>query len=232
MRALIALHGRSPLLRDLFLGRLQFMARKNSMMVLERAAYSAMASYLADHFHGDEAVGQVMLSVAKPSLIQDVAFIALCQGWPDAPPIVAATEKLPTLIEGNEPVTAWLFASKANAALMASYVVRYPDKLTKNHFGEARAGIAAVRNRLQSDQACRNLVFANLQNATELNTRIALAKLLAPSMRNDPAFRTWVSEQARDARENSHVICQLAFDVLANACKPVEFALLEAVLLR
>ena len=232
VRALIALHGRSPLLRDLFLGRLQFMARKYSMMVLERAAYSAMASYLADHFHGDEAVGQVMLSVAKPSLIQDVAFIALCQGWPDAPPIVAATEKLPTLIEGNEPVTAWLFASKANAALMASYVVRYPDKLTKNHFGEARAGIAAVRNRLQSDQACRNLVFANLQNATELNTRIALAKLLAPSMRNDPAFRTWVSEQARDARENSHVICQLAFDVLANACKPVEFALLEAVLLR
>jgi hypothetical protein len=108
----------------------------------------------------------------------------------------------------------------------------YPDKLMRNHFGEPRDGIAAVRNRLQTDRECRNLVFANLQNATELNTRIALAKLLAPSMRNDPAFRTWVSDQLRDARENSRVICQLAFDVLANACTPVEFALLEAVLLR
>ena len=75
-------------------------------------------------------------------------------------------------------------------------------------------------------------MFANLQNATELNTRIALAKLLAPSMRDNPAFRTWVSNQLREARENSRVICQLAFDVLANACKPVEFALLEAAFTR
>ena len=232
VRALIALHGRSPLLRDLFLGRLQFMARKNSMMVLERAAYAAMASYLADHFHGDEAVGQVMLSVAMSSLIHDVAFVALCQGWPDAPPIVAAMEKLPTLIEGAEPVTAWLFASKADATLMARYLMSYPDKLMHSHFGEPRDGIAAVRTRLQTDQGCRNLVFANLQNATELNTRIALAKLLAPSLRNDPAFRTWVSDQLRSARENSRVICQLAFDVLANVCKPVEFALLETALTR
>jgi len=232
VRALIALHGRSALLRDLFSDRLQFMARQNSMMVLERAAYAAMASYLADHFHEDEAVGQVMLSVAKSSLIHDVAFIALCQGWPNAPPIAAATGKLPTLIEGVEPVTAWLFASKADAALMASYVARYPGKLTKNHFGEPRDGIAAVRNRLQTDRECRNLVFADLQNATELNTRIALAKLLAPSMRNDPAFRTWISNQLLCARENSRVICQLAFDVLANVCKPVEFALLEAALTR
>jgi hypothetical protein len=51
-------------------------------------------------------------------------------------------------------------------------------------------------------------------------------------MRNDPVFRTWVSDQLRDARGNSRVICQLAFDVLANACKPVEFALLEAALSR
>jgi hypothetical protein len=139
---------------------------------------------------------------------------------------------LPTLIEGAEPVTAWLFASKAEAALMASYVLRYPSKLTKNYFGEPRDGISAVHNRLQTDQECRNLVFANLQNDTELNTRVALAKLLAPSMRNDPAFRTWISNQLLDARENSRVICQLAFDVLANACKPVEFALLEAALSR
>lgn len=229
VRALIALHGRSAFLRDLFLGRLQFMAQKNSMMVLERAAYAAMASYLADHFHGDEAVGQVMLSVAMSSLIHDVAFVALCQGWPDAPPIIAATGKLPTLVDGAEPVTAWLFASKADAALMASYVARYPGKLTKYYFGEPRDGIAAVRNRLQMDQECRNLVFANLQNVAELDTRIALAKLLAPSMRSDPVFRSWVSDQLRDSRANSRYICQLAFDVLANACRPVEYALLEVV---
>jgi hypothetical protein len=232
VKALIALHGHSVLLRDLFLDRLQFMVRQTSMMALERAAYAAMASYLAENFHGDETVGQAMLLGAKSSLIQDVAFIALCQGWPDAPPIAAATAKLPTLLEGAEPVTAWLFASKANTALMASYIVRYPGKLTKDNFGEPRDGIKAVRNRLQTDQDCRNLVFAYLQNATELNIRIALAKLLAPSMRNNPAFRIWVSDQLRGARENSRVVCQLAFDVLANACRPVEFALLEAVLIR
>jgi hypothetical protein len=230
VKALITLHGHSALLRDLFLGRLQFMATQKSMMELERAAYAAMASYLAEHFHGDEAIRQVMLTLVPSSLIHDVAFVALCQGWPDAPPIAAATEKLPTLIKGDEPVTAWLFATKANAALMANYIVHYPGKLTKHYFGEPRDGIAAVRNRLQADQECRNLVFANLQNATELHTRIALAKLLAPSMRNDPAFRAWVSDQLRGARENSRDICQLVFDVLANVCKPVEFALLEAAL--
>ena len=67
VRALIALHGRSTLLRDLFSGRLQFMAGQNSMAGLERAAYAAMASYLAENFRGDEAVGQVMLSLAKSS---------------------------------------------------------------------------------------------------------------------------------------------------------------------
>lgn len=231
VRALIGLHGRSALLRDLFLGRLQFMAGQQSMMALERAAYAAMASYLAEHFRGDEAVGQVMLSLVT-SLIHDVGMIALCQGWPDAPPIAASTAKLPTLMDAADPVTAWLFASKANAALMAKYVVRYPGNLTKGYFGEPRDGIPAVRNRLQTDQECRNLVFADVQNITELNTRIALAKLLAPSMRNNPAFRTWISHQLRGARENSRVICELAFDVLANASKPVEFALLEAALTR
>lgn len=230
VKALIALHGHSALLRDLFLDRLQFMTRQKSMMELERAAYAAMASYLADHFHGDDAVGQVIVSLVPLSLIHDVALVALCKGWPDAPPVAAATEKLPTLIEGAEPFAAWLFASKADAALMARYVLRYPDKLTRNYFGDPRDGIAAVRNRLQMDHECRNLVFANLQNVAELNTRIALAKLLAPSMRNDPAFRAWVSDQLRDARENSPVVCQLAFDVLANVYKAVEFALLEAVL--
>ena len=232
VQALIALHGPSTLLRDLFLGRLQFIAGQNSMWGLERAAYAAMASYLAENFRGDEAVGQVMLSVATSSLIHDVGLIALCRGWPDAPPIAAATTKLPTLIEAAEPFIAWLFATKADAALMAKYLVRYPVKLMDDHFGEPRDGIAAVRTRLQADAECREIVFAELQKLTAPNIRIALAKLLAPSMRNDPAFRTWVSDQLRDARENSRVICQLAFDVLANASKPVEFALLEAALTR
>ena len=116
VQALIALHRHSALLRDLFLGRLQFMAGQKSMIVLERAAYAAMASYLADHFHGDEAVGQVMLSLSPSSLIHDVAFIALCQGWPDAPPIAVAAANLPALaadaanlhrlIAAYEPMTA------------------------------------------------------------------------------------------------------------------------------
>jgi hypothetical protein len=230
VQALIVMHGHSVLLRDLFLSRLQFIAKQNSMASLERAAYTAMASYLADHFHGDDAVGGVMVSLARSSLIHDVAFIALCQGWPDAPPIVEVKERLPTLIGGAEPVTARLFASKADAALMAKYLMSYPDKLMHSYFGEPRDGITAVYNRLQTDRECRNLIFSNLQNPTALNTRIVLAKLLAPSMRNDPEFRTWISNQLRATRESSCVICQLEFDVLENMYTPVEFSLLGAAL--
>lgn len=232
VQALIAMHGRSALLRDLFLSRLQFMASQKSMMVLERVAYTEMVSYLVDHFHKDEAVGQVILSLAKSSLISDVAFIALCQGWPDASPVVEATKNLPMLIEGREPVTAWLFASKANANLMAKYLMNYPNKLMHSYFGESRDGITAVRNRLQTDRECQNLVFTNLQNAADLKTKIVMAKLLAPSMRNDPEFQAWISDQLRDVRENCHTFCQLEFEVLENIYRPVEFALLEAVLTR
>jgi hypothetical protein len=200
------------------------------MMVLERAAYTAMASYLADHFHGDETVGQVMLSVAASGMISDVGLVALCRGWPDSAPIAAAAANLPTLIEADEPVTAWLFASKADTALMAKYVLLYPRKLTGRHFGEVRDGIAAVRNRLQTDRECRELVFSELKRVTEADTRIVLAGLLAPSMRSDPAFRTWISAQLRAGRESRRVICHVAFDSLANAYRPVEFALLEAAL--
>jgi len=100
----------------------------------------------------------------------------------------------------------------------------------QDYFGEPRYGIAAVRGRLQTDQECRKLVFAAVQKVTAPDTWIALAKLLAPSMRTVPAFRTWISSQLRAVRESSRVICQLAFDVLANACKSVEFALREALL--
>jgi hypothetical protein len=145
---------------------------------------------------------------------------------------VAALANLPKLIDAAEPMTAWLFSSKADATLMTAYVVRYPRKLMQDYFGEPRYGIEAVRSRLQTDRECRKLVFGAVQKVTEPDTWIALAKLLAPSMRTDPAFRTWISSQLRAARDSSRVLCQLAFDVLANTCKPVEFALFEAVLTR
>ena len=231
VQALIALHGPSAYLRELFLDRLQFMAGKKSMMSSERNAYAAMASYLAENFRADKAVSQVILSVANScSLISEVCLIALCQGWPEAPPISAAKEVLPTLIEGSEPFTAWLFATKADSQLMAKYLTHYPNKLTRYRFWDSRDGIAAVRSRLQSDQECRNLVFGDLQNTTELNNRVALAKLLAQSMRSTPEFRTWVSDQLLSAREDSRVIGPLVFDVLSDLYRPLEFALLEATL--
>jgi hypothetical protein len=231
VRALIAMHGRSALLRDLFLDRLKFMVGQKSMVVSEEAAYTAMASYLVDHFRGDEAVGEVVLSLSTKSLIYHIALVALCRGWPDAPAIIEASEKLPTLMEGgSEPFTAWLFATRADAALMARYIMLYPGRLTEHHFGNPRDGTAAVRDRLRSDKECRDMVFAELRNTSDLDARIAVAKLLAPSMRNDRAFRDWISGQVRGTREDNSSICRLVFDVLANTYKPVEFALFEAAL--
>ena len=234
VRALIALHGHSALLRDLFVARLQHFlpGRQQSMMVVEGAAYHAMASYVADHFHGDLAVGQAMQAVATSPMIHDVGLIALCRGWPESPQIAAAAAKLPTLIEAGEPVAVWLLATKADAALMASYLVRCPGKLVCDHSWQPRDGIAAVRTRLQSDRECREAVFSELKKVTDPDTRVTLAKLLAPSMRNDTAFRTWISDQLGVIQKNERVLAPLAFDVLANACKPVEFVLLEAVLTR
>lgn len=234
VRALIALHGRSTLLRDLFLARLQhFLAGgQQSMMVVERAAYNEMASYISDHYHGDVAVGNVMVSVARSGMIGDVGLIALCRGWPDSSPIAAATVNLPALIDADEPVAAWLLASKADAELMKGYLLRYPAKFKKNHFSEVRDGIDAVLNRLQADRDCRELVVAELHKIVEIDTRVALAKLLAPSLRTDPAFRSWVSEQLGCFREHRGVICPLAFDAISNAVRPIEFTLLEAALTR
>ncbi|NTX60376.1 hypothetical protein HUA74_06860 [Myxococcus sp. CA051A] len=234
VRALIALHGHSAMLRDLFIARLQHYlpGRHNSMMTTERTAYYAMTSYLADHFHGDESVGQAMLAIAKSLMIGDAGLIALCRGWPDSPPIAAAVATLSTLIDSAEPFAAWLFASKADADLMSKYLMRYPEKLKRNYFGVALDGIAAVRARLESDRHCREVVFNELRTITEPYTLIVLTKLLAPSMRSDPAFRTWASEQLRVGRERRGPLCPLAFDVLGNTVKPVEFAFLEAILTR
>jgi hypothetical protein len=85
-----------------------------------------------------------------------------------------------------------LFASKADAALVAKYVVRDPRKLMQDHFGEPRYGIEAMRGRLQTDQECRKLVFAAVQKVTAPDTWIALAKLLGPLMRTVLAFGTWI----------------------------------------
>jgi hypothetical protein len=232
VKALIALHGHSTLLRDLFVARLQHFlpGRQQSMMVMEMAAYQAMASYVTDHFHGDVAIAQAMVAVATSPMICEVGLISLCRGWPNSPQIASATANLPKLIEADEPVTAWLFASKADSALMAKYLVRYPSKLIRQYFGEPRDGIKAVRTRLQSDRECREAVFSELKKVTEPDTMIALTKLLTPSMRNDKAFRFWISNQLSLIRENEKALAPLAFYVLANACKPVEFALLEAVL--
>ncbi len=232
VRALIALHGRSTLLRDLFLTRLQHFSTggQHSMMTIERAAYSAMASYIADHFHGDATVGETMILIAGSALIQDVALIALCRGWPNSAPIAAAAAGLPALIEAAEPVAAWLFALRADPALMASYLVQYPSKLKRQYFGEARDGIEAVRTRLQTDKECRELVFNKLGGIAELDTRIMLAKLIAPSMRNDTTFRSWIMDQVWSSRAGDSLICRLAFDVLSNRVQPVEFALFEAAL--
>lgn len=234
VRALISLHGRSALLRDLFVARLQHFlpGRQQTMMVMERAAYRAMALYLARHFHGDMDVGKAMITVAASPMIHDVGLIALCQGWPDSPPIAAAAAELPRLIEAVEPVAAWLIASKADAGLMVKYLMRYPAKLMRDRLWEARDGITAVRTRLQSDHECREAVFAELKKVTEPDTLVALAKLLAPAMRNDHGFRTWISERVRAGRQSDRVLSELAFDVIANSCRPVEFALLETVLTR
>ncbi|MET0038005.1 MAG: hypothetical protein ABW097_19085 [Candidatus Thiodiazotropha lotti] len=232
VRAIIAFHGRSTYLRDLFLDRLNYMKNKSSIMHLEQAAYTEIASYLTEHFHHEEEVGNTLLSLADSSLIRDVAVIALCQGWPDSPKIKKIAEDLPKLIDDSEPVTAWLFALNADSELMARYVMRYPSNFLKNYYGRSKAGISAIRDRLKTDQKCQNILFSELHNNTDLVTRIALVKLLAPTMRKNTVFRAWVSDQIQNTRKNSQDVCQLVIDVFDNKCKPVEFALLEAVFTR
>lgn len=234
VRALIALHGRSTLLRDLFAARLQHFVpgQEQSMMVIERAGYHAMGTYLADHFHGDAAILPALREVARSPMIHEVGLIALCRGWPDCPEIATATMQLPTLLDGPEPITAWMFTTKADSALMARYVMGYPKKIHGGHFDDPREGLAAVRSRLQSDRECRDMVFTLLQQATDRNTQLAVARLLAPTMRSDAAFRDWLSAQIRAARDGGQPLAPFAFDVLANACKPVEFILLETALTR
>jgi hypothetical protein len=233
--ALIAMHGRSALLRDLFITRLGYFrtGQNHSMQVEERASYSAMALYLAEHFHGDARVGQAMVAVAESPLIHSIGVIGLCRGWPDLEPIPRYRAMLRDLMDAPEPVTAWLFATCADALQLADYLLRYPKKLKQNDpFREAREGITALQTRLQSDFRCREILFDGLSNITETDTVIALAKLLGPSMRSDSEFCAWVSQQLRITGERDRTICQFAYDLFSNEFKPVEFALFEAMLTR
>jgi len=234
VRALIALHGRSTLLRDLFVARLQWFVSGHpmSMMVMEGAAYHAMGAYLADHFHGDPALLPPLQAVAKSAMISDVGLTALCRGWPDAPEIAGALPHLTELLDGREPLTAWLFSTKADAALMAKYVLGYPGKVKGDRFGEARQGVTAIRTRLQTDQACRELILGELKGISDPAVAVPLARLIAPIMQDEPEFRNWVARLLSAARTTSQPIAPLAFDGLANRCKAVEHALLEAVLTR
>lgn len=234
VRALIALHGRSTLLRELFATRLQHFrpGQPQSIMVIEGAAYHAMGAYLAEHFYGDAFLLPVLRGIAATGIIiRDVGLVALCRGWPDAPEITAASQHLTEMLDrGAEPFSAWLFATKADDQLMASYIVRYPSKLRASYFDDARQGLAAVRSRLESDRLCRDATFAQLKGITDLFTMIGVSRLLAPAMRNDRAFREWISEQLRFTQETHHVLAPLAFDALTNRARPVKHALLEAVL--
>lgn len=234
VRALIALHGRSTLLRDLFMVRLQWFVsgHPNSMMSMEGPAYHAMGAYLADHFHGDPALLAPLRAVAGSVMISNVGLTTLCRGWPDAPEIARAIPHLPKLLNGPEPLTAWLYSTKADAALMAKYVSGYARKVRDDSFGEARQGLAAIRTRLQTDQACRELVMGELKNISDPAAAVPLARLVAPVVQDEPEFRDWVARQLSAVRDAGQPIAPLAFDSLANRCKAVEFALLEAVLTR
>ena len=112
VRALIALHGRSLFLRDLFLGRFDRfmpMGAVNSIMTMEMQSYHLIGKYLAENFHGDPLVHDAMARVANSILIHDAGWIALCRGWPNSPLFGPVVARLPTLIDAQEPVTAWIF---------------------------------------------------------------------------------------------------------------------------
>ncbi|WP_145928668.1 NACHT domain-containing protein [Termitidicoccus mucosus] len=234
VRALIALHGRSTLLRDLFVARLQWFVsgHPTSMMEIESAAYHAMGTYVADHFHGDPALLPALRAVAGSTMISEVGLTALCRGWPEAPEIAGAITLLPQLLNGPEPLTAWLFSTRADSALMAKYVLGYPGKVRGDRFGETRQGLTVIRTRLQTDRTCRELILGELKGISDPAISVPLARLIAPVMQDEPEFRDWVAQRLGAARAAGQPIAPVAFDGLANRCKAIEHAFLEAVLTR
>jgi hypothetical protein len=235
VRALIALHGRSEFLRDLFLARLHRFAptgQQQSIMVMETRSYYAMGAYLAENFRGDPKVHEALVPVTAAGLVHDVGWIALCRGWPDSPLLQPMIAKLPSLMDATEPITAWLFATKADASLMARYLLRYPAKLTGDHFGQPREGLPAIWTRLEADVECRKITFDGVREIEDLDVMVGVSRLLGPSMRRDGEFRRWIGEKIAAARAHSSPLAPIAFDSLANEYKSVEFCLLQAMLTR
>jgi hypothetical protein len=115
---------------------------------------------------------------------------------------------------------------------MAKYVVRYPRKLMQDYFGEPRYGIEgnarATSNRSGMSEACFRCCSKG-HRARYLDCPRQIARTIDA---HRPGIWHLDSNQLRAARESSRVICQLTFDVLANACTPVEFALREVLLTR
>ena len=234
VRALVALYGRSEFLRDLFVTRLQrfSVGTEHSIAMMELRTYHALGTYLAEHFHGDPIVHEAMAKVTRAGLVHDVAWIAICRGWPDSPLLKPFVDKLASLIEGTEPITAWVFSAKANAALMADYLLCYPRKLRQDQFGEPREGLPAIRTRLEVDAECRQATFEKLRQATDLDTIVSVTRLLGPTMRRDSAFRDWVRATVIGVRQDPAPLAPFAFDALANDAMSVEFCLMDAVLTR
>lgn len=234
VRALIALHGRSPLLRDLFIARLNrfISGATHSMMMMEMRGYHAMGEYLAVNFAGDQQVHDAMAAVAQSALVHEVGWIALCRGWPNSPVLAPMVAKMPTLLNGTEPITAWLFATKADAALMAKYLLAYPAKLRGEHFGDVREGFGVIRNRLAADRECREATFAGLCQIGDPDTVVSLAGLLGPVMRSEPAFREWALKQIEASRANPTGLAPGAYDAIARGPRSVEFGFLQAMLTR
>jgi hypothetical protein len=235
VRALIALHGRSLFLRDLFLARFnRFMPTGgvNSIMTMEMQSYHLIGKYLAENFHGDPLVHDAMVQVANSILIHDAGWIALCRGWPNSPLFGPVVARLPTLIDAQEPVTAWIFSTKADAQQMAKYLLHYPSKLKRDHFGRPREGFAAIATRLQSDELCRQATFDGLKALSDIDVLVGVARLLGPTMRHDSEFRKWVLGQLQEARSKTSLLAPLALDILTNEHKTVECCLLDTVLTR
>ena len=234
VEALIALHGPSPVLRDLFLARLnRYRAVYGiSVMLVEMKAYHAIGDYLVEQFGSDALVAESMQVLAVSSLMSEVARIALCRRWPSSPQVALAAKNLPALRNGMEPVTAWIFATQGTAAEVADFLMQYPNKLKGDDFGFPYKGIQALRDRLRTDAECREAVFERLQRETNPDCVATIARLAGVSLRTDRQFRKWVSAQVAKSRGRPVSLAPMAFDGISHEQRPLEFSLLEALLAR
>lgn len=232
IRALISYHGQAEFLKDLFVERIkQFHARRHrSIMFLEHRTYGEMLSYLAEHFGGDETLGNELLEFLSSQKIHDQVMNSLCRGWPGMSIVTKEAEKLSDYIESPKPYHAWLFSTKANARLMTNYVMRFPDNCMHMSNDYVYEVVIAIRKRLQSDHECLYAVFEKLKTVRAIEPIVAITKLIAPLIGKETEFQEWVSEQLHEYFQQEKVLGNLVFDLFSNDFRPVEFTLLEAVL--